>query len=439
MVRTRVSASGLLGRFRPLLIAAAGLCLFAFLGLVALAYRPPIAEVMPPDPSRFPAALVASGERLARIGNCLSCHQAAHGRPFAGGTAIRSAFGTIYGSNITPDPDTGIGRWSQAAFIRAMREGVGRNGRQLYPALPYDHFQYLTGGDLAALYAFLMTRDPVKAIPPANRLIPPLGFRPVIAGWKLLFFRHDAAPAAVGAADPAWARGRYLGEALAHCGGCHTPRNVFQAEERSRAYTGGRSEGWYAPPIGAQSPAVRAWTVARLETYLRTGLSPSHAAAAGPMGAVAHNLSQVPVADVHALAVYYASLMAQAPAGRREPTLPDREAEAARAFPEGATLFAGACAACHGAGAPMMVAGRPPLPLGTPLHENNPRDTIQIILQGLNPPVGARGPYMPAFADSLSDGQVAAIVGYLRARYGTGPAWPDLPRAVAKARKEGER
>ena len=412
-----------------------GLCGIAF---AAIAYRPAIARVTRPDPRQFDPALVARGANLARLGNCVSCHQAAGGRPYAGGYPIKTPFGTIYGSNITPDAATGIGSWSPAAFRRAMHEGVGRDGSHLYPAFPYTHYAGVADGDVDALYAFLMTRPAVRAVPPANRMIPPLGFRPLLAGWKLLFF--DPQPVV---ADPrqsaAWNRGRYIGETLAHCTACHSPRGLLQQEKRGdRAYDGGWSGGWYAPPINAHSPAVRAWTVERLDAYFRTGLSTAHAAAAGPMGPVTYNLALAAPADVRAMATYSAWQMRAAPAARAEPRLPDRRALARQRHPEGARLYDGACAVCHEPGAAMMVAGRPALPLGTPLHEANPRDTIQVILKGLKPPVAPRGPYMPAFADALDDRQVAEVVAYLQARHGTGPAWPDLETDVAAARKEGE-
>jgi mono/diheme cytochrome c family protein len=351
---------------------------------------------------------------------------------------VESPFGTIYGTNITPDPETGIGRWSLAAFTRAMREGVSRDGHHLYPAFPYDHYQRLSDADLAALYAFLMTRDPVRAEAPANKLFLPLRFRPFIAGWKLLFFRHEAHHP-----DPrqsaAWNRGAYLGEGLAHCGGCHSPRGLLGAEKRDQAYDGGWSAGWYAPPLNRHSPAVRAWTADRLERYFRTGLSLDHAAAAGPMGSVTHNLGRADPNDVRALAAYYAWQMRDARAASREPALADRAADARRAHPEGYTLFAGACASCHEPGAPMMVQGRPPLPLGTPLHEAHADDTVNIILHGLEPPVGRAGPYMPAYADAFTDAQVAEIVRYLRARYGSGAEWKDIEETVAKARERKAR
>ena len=423
-------------RALKLFVTMVALVLAALVVLLVMAHRPAIAPIARPDPRGFDPGAIARGANLARLGNCVSCHQAAGGRPYAGGYPVKTPFGTIHGSNITPDATTGIGGWSRTAFARAMREGVGRDGSHLYPAFPYTHYAGVTDGDIDALYAFLMTRPAVHATPPANDLIPPLGFRPLLAGWKLLFF-HPRPLGAVRSQSAAWNRGRYIGETLAHCSACHSPRGLLQQEKRGdAAYDGGWSGGWYAPPINPRSPAVRAWTPERLYAYFRTGLSRHHAAAAGPMGPVTYNLARAAPADVHALATYYAWWMRDAPAARAEPPLPDRRALAERQHRAGARLYAGACATCHEPGAPMVVAGRPVLPLGTPLHEDNPRDTIQIILQGLRPPVEASGPYMPAYADALTDRQIADIVGYLKARHGTGPAWTDLEDKVAKARKE---
>ena len=421
-------------RSRTIALAVVIALLIVVAAFLVAAYRPPIPRIKVPARASFDPQLVDRGAALARIGNCQSCHSAPNGSSYSGGVPIRTVFGTIYGSNITPDPRHGIGNWSLAAFTRAMRKGVARDGSHLYPAFPYDHFTRLSDGDIAALYAFVMTLAPAATDPPANHLVPPLGVRPLIAAWKWIEFK----PASI-TRDPAhddmWNEGRYLVDALAHCGSCHTPRNGLQAEDRARRFDGAMIDGWYAPPLNVRSPAVRAWTTDRLEIYLRTGLDPHHAAAAGPMRDVATNLARAPVPAVHAIATYIADGMVTAPAARIEPPLIDRGALAARQFPEGATLFAGACATCHEPGAGMIVAGRPQLPLGTPLHEDNPRDVIQIILNGLQPPVGPRGPYMPAFADTLTDAEIAQLVGYLHARYGNGARWDGLEKAIADARK----
>ena len=184
-------------------------------------------------------------------------------------------------TNITPDPETGIGHWSEAAFLRALREGVDRAGRHLYPAFPYDHFTKLTDEDIGALYAFLMTRRAVRAPAQANRLSFPFNWRPLLAGWKLLYLTRGPAQG-----NEASDRGAYLVEALAHCGSCHTPRNRFGAEERSRTFAGGEAEDWHAPALNADSPAPHPWTRDQLFTYLRRGFVEPHGVAAGPMQSV---------------------------------------------------------------------------------------------------------------------------------------------------------
>ncbi|MFL5297585.1 MAG: c-type cytochrome [Phenylobacterium sp.] len=401
----------------------------AMLAVCACASAPAISP--PAAPQTFATPQVAQGAALAKLGDCQTCHTAEDGRPYAGGRPIGTPFGQVFATNITPDRETGIGGYSQAAFRRAMRQGLRRDGAQLYPAFPYDHFSYAADADFDALYAFLMSREPMRRANTPNRLVPPVGFRPVVAIWKALYFRPEPFRPTSGKSDE-WNRGAYLVQSFGHCGACHTPHNWLGAEDRKRPLDGGYAEGWYAPPLNGSTPASVPWTEASLTTYLRTGLDVNHAASAGPMGEVAHELARAPERDVHAIAVYLADLMNR-PA-RSAPV--DRAARATEAHPEGATLYVGACANCHDAGAPMMREGRPPLPLGTPLHEDDPRDTIQIVLQGLKPPVGAAGPFMPAFAATFTDAQVAEIAAYLRARYSDRPAWRDLPHAVAKARKE---
>jgi mono/diheme cytochrome c family protein len=419
---------------RTLLLGSAIGLAAVLLAAFAVSWQPAWPALANPS-ATFDPAIVARGEKLAHLGNCAGCHTAQGGRPFAGGRPLETPFGTVFTTNITPDPETGIGRWSRKAFVRAMREGVARNGDLLYPAFPYDHFTHASDPDIDALYAFLMTRPAVQARAPANRLKEPFGFRPLLAGWNLLFL-HKGPLVDDPGQSAEWNRGRALAEGLAHCGGCHTPRNELGAERSDHAYDGAWIEGWYAPPLNINSPAVRPWTAEDLFAYLRTGLSATHAAAAGPMGSVTRGLAQASEDDVRAIAVYFASLMAHAPAALGPPPA-DKGNVADTAHPEAAALFAGACATCHAAGAPMMQEGRPSLAWGTPLHEDTPNDTIQIIVQGLAPPAGRSGPTMPAYGDSFSDRQLADITAYLRARYTDKPPWPDVPGAVAQVRKGG--
>ena len=401
----------------------------------ALAWHPEIERIAPPSASSFDRTLVAEGENLARLGNCAGCHTADPAQPLAGGRALATPFGTVFATNITPDAETGIGAWSRDALRRAMRRGIARNGEHLYPAFPYDHFTHMSDGEVDALYAWLMTRRPIVGRAPAAQLDGVFGLRPLIAAWNLLHLKEGPLPA-----DPArssdWNRGRALAEGLAHCGACHTPRDGYGAEDQARAYDGAMAEGWYAPPLNARSPAMRPWTADRLHIYLRTGLSPSHAAAAGPMGSVTRALSEARDEDVRAIAVYFASLMSQAPAARQDEAEPmDRQAIAEQTYPEAAALFAGACAVCHGPGAPMMQQGRPPLAWGTPLQADNPHGTVRAIMEGLASPAGPKGPAMPAFADVLDDRQLGQLTAYLRTRFTDKSPWPDVEGAITQVRQ----
>jgi len=393
---------------------------------VALAWKPSIPTVAPAPAASFAADLVTRGAALAAIGDCAVCHTAKPGRPFAGGRPLSTPFGVIYATNITPDVETGIGAWSEQAFARSMREGVDREGQYLYPAFPYPHFTHATGQDIEALYAFLMTRAPVLAKSPPNAIVFPLNIRSLLAGWNLLFLRTG-----VWQPDPSRSaegnRGAYLVETLGHCGACHTPLNVLGAEERSRAFQGGEAEGWDAPALQAASPARAPWTVESLTDYLRTGFAIGHGAAAGPMRAVTDELSHAPVEDVRAIAVYFVSLMGGATA---------KPAPASRAIAYDA-VFDGACGGCHAPGSPSRQLGAPSLVAGAAVTAPSPRDAIQTILKGIPWREGRAGPFMPSFADELSDQQVAHLVGYLRANFSNAPAWPDVEKEVRRARVEG--
>ncbi len=418
-----------------------GLAATAVAAALAIVYRPAI-DPITPAAGDVPPALVARGAQLAAAGDCAVCHAAPDGAPYAGGAPVQTPFGAVYATNITPDPETGIGAWSNAAFTRAMRDGVDRDGKFLYPAFPYNHYTAVDDADITAIYAFLMTREPVHAEPPPTRLPFPFNIRPLMAGWNLLFLDHRPVPRDA-SRSAEWNRGAYLVEGLGHCSACHTPRNAFGAEDKSRAFTGGEADGWDAPGLTAtSSPAAIAWTADALYRYLKHGVDDRHAASAGPMLAVSHNLTGVPDADVRAMAVYVASMTD--PTGAAEPDREKRVAAqvaAAHAPPpglqqmEGASIFAGACAACHGAGAPMMLNGRPSLALGSSVTAATPRNATQTILYGLQPGPSERGPWMPGFAATLNDKQVAAVLAYLRARFTDRPAWDGLEGSVQRIRQ----
>jgi nicotinate dehydrogenase subunit B len=409
------------------------------LAMAVLVWRAPIAPTAGPDPRLYSAEAIARGEQLAALGDCAECHTAPGGMENAGGRRLETPFGTVYTTNITPDPAAGIGSWSYAAFERAMRQGVHRDGHHLYPAFPYTAFAKTTAHDLQALYAYLMSRPPSDAVVPATRLSFPFK-RPLMAFWNALFLRQgEFVPNPSRSAQ--WNRGAYLVEGLGHCSACHSPRNLLGAERGgSRHLAGGTADGWEAPPLTMFNAAPIAWSEAELFSYLRTGASRFHGAAAGPMQPVIANLALLQDADIHAMAHYLASFSTQIPPGAQQEMAQILEARsattAARAHEAGARLFDGACASCHEPQSGSLAATRPSLALNTNLHGANPNNAIRAVLDGVNvPAMGPQGA-MPSFLRSFDDRQIADLLGYLRARFaGDKPPWIELADAAARLRK----
>jgi nicotinate dehydrogenase subunit B len=423
--------------------AGLGIGLAGLMGVAvtALPLRAAMAPVSLPDPTLYSAATIARGKMLAALGDCAVCHTAPGGQPYAGGRAIETPFGTVYSRNITPDGATGIGGWSYAAFARAMREGISRDGTHLYPVFPYTDFTRSSDADLEALYAYLMSRPAVAAVTPRAKLAFPMNVRPVMAAWNLLFHRPGAyRPDPTRSAE--WNRGAYLVEGLGHCGGCHTPRNALGAELASRPLAGGWAEGWEAPALNGLSHAPIPWSEAELYTYLRTGYSALHGPAAGPMGPVVREMAALPDADLRAMAHYLASL--------GTPVSPETEArlatEIAARMPDamlasagpGARIYQGACAVCHEPGAPPQFGVQPNLALNSNLHSARPDNLIRTILGGIPMPALDHLGAMPGFAETLNDRQIADLVGFLRRQYAPNQdAWTDLPQTVARLRASG--
>src|SRR4051794_4369518 len=428
-----MSCGRILASVIAIIVLAAAVAAFAVI------WRPAIAAIDASAPASFDAALVKRGRVLAAIGNCSDCHSMRGGKAFAGGLPVPTPFGTIYSSNITPDGETGIGRWPEAAFRRAMRSGVDRDGRHLYPTFPYDHFTNVSDEDDSALYAYLMTRPPVHAPARANELPFPLDRRFVIAGWKLLFLRHGAWQPD-GAKSAEWNRGAYLVEGLAHCGACHTPRNALGAERSSVQFTGGEVDNWHAYAINSASPSPVPWDADALFAYLRDGWHPDHGVARGPMAQVVSNLSSVPESELRAIAVYMAAQFGAPTADRKrrgEEALMQAKSPAPQASttdPAGAAIYAAACADCHETSRPLPYGGVN-LGLSTAISAPDARNAANIVLSGVPPIQGERSPIMPGFAESMDDGQIAALLNFLRARFGKQPAWTELARTIEDARR----
>src|ERR1700737_2612537 len=409
----RRKLSGRMTKSRMIGSVLAALVIGGAVAAFAIAWRPAIAAIDPPVPQSFDAALVKRGRDLAALGNCNDCHTVRGGKDFAGGLAVPTPFGTIFSSNITPDAETGIGQWPEAAFRRAMRSGVNRDGQHLYPTFPYDHFTNVTDEDDHALYAYLMTREPVRAPARANELPFPLDQRFVIAGWKLLLLRH---------------------------GTCQPPRNALGAERANAQFAGGDVENWHAYAINAQSPAPVPWDADALFAYLRDGWHPDHGVARGPMAQVVSNLSSAPESDIRAIATYMAGVFgAPTPDRKRraEAVLAQAKSPSVQASETnavGASIYAAACATRHGTGRPLPYGGVN-LGLSTAISGPDPRNAINIVLSGVRPVEGERSPIMLGFAASMNDDQISALLNYLRARFSNQPAWTGVEKTIADARR----
>lgn len=441
---------------RRFAISVGVVCLVLALGIGAFffaAQAPSMDPIVPPPANSFASNLVQRGATLAAIGNCDVCHTAPGGREFAGGRALPTPFGTVYATNITPDAQSGIGTWSQAAFTRAMRSGVRRDGAYLYPAFPYDHFTLISDEDNAALYAFLMTRAPVRAMPPANPLQFPLNIRPLVFGWNLLFLRTGPFRADT-AHDETFNRGAYLVEGLGHCGACHTPRNFLAAEKSDRRLSGGESEGWTAYALNEASPAPVRWNAETFEHYLRFGFDQSHGTARGPMAEVANDLHAVPQQDIHAMAVYLAAQIGEAklPSAKVEQqqggqnqrgktsaaSSADSQAAVSRtngtpSSDEGAMIYVSACAGCH-EGPRAMPFGGIDLALSSGVAGPTPTNLFNVVLYGLPAAEAARVPVMPGFAAVMTDSQLVALARYLRAHFTDKEPWQNVEQSLRAAR-----
>jgi mono/diheme cytochrome c family protein len=363
----------------------------------------------PPSPET-----IAKGKALTDAGDCGSCHTADPTKPFAGGKRIDTPFGGIYSANLTPDRDTGLGQWSDEAFIRAMRFGVGPDGTHYYPAFPYPHFTKLVRDDLLAIRLYLGTLAPVRNTPPPSQLRWPLNYRALMRLWNFAFLRPGIfEPDQNKSAE--WNRGGYLVEGLGHCGACHTPKNFLGAERQRERFAGSVVDGWFAPRLdGAERGGLKSWSVDDIAEYLLSGRN-GRSHADGPMAEVVLNsTSHIGEADVRAMAVYLKDIAAGPPEPAVATPSPTQMAN-------GEKLYKGSCVACHeldGSGAPRIY---PPLPGNANLQSANPASAIKIVLDGAETITTARAPNtgsMPPYASKWSDQDVADVVTYIRNAWG---------------------
>ncbi len=377
-----------------------------------------------------PAEEVTRGKALTEAADCASCHTADPAKPFAGGKRIDTPFGGIYSPNLTPDRDTGIGGWSDGEFYRALHFGVARDGARYYPAFPYPNFTKMTRQDVLAIRAYLATLAPIRNAPRPLELRWPFNYRALMRGWNWLFFKPGILmPDQHRSAE--WNRGRYLVEGAAHCGACHTPKNMFGADRRSQKFGGGLVAGMFAPRLdGAERSGLKSWSADDIAEYLQSGRNGRSHAGELMSEVVVNSTSRMNDKDIRAIAVYLKSL----PAGAPEPavSLPPPAQMA-----DGEKLYRGACIACHeadGSGAPRIY---PPLPGNANLQSADPSSTLRVILDGaatLTTPRAPNAGSMPAYATKMSDQQIADVTTYMRNAWGN--AAPTVTAAqVAKARR----
>jgi mono/diheme cytochrome c family protein len=387
--------------------------------------------------------LIRRGEYLAIAGDCVACHTAPGGEPFAGGLALPTPIGEIVATNITPSKLHGIGNYTLAQFSAALRLGVRADGEHLYPAMPYTAYAKMTDDDIDALYAYFMQKVPaVDATPPLTSLPFPFNIRLSMIAWNLLFL--DSKPFVP---DPSkgeeWNRGAYLARGLTHCGTCHTPRNLLMSEDPSREYSGGEVMPWHAPNITSDATSgIGGWNNDELTAYLRLGRAANKAQAAGPMAeAVDHSLRHLTEEDLRAIAVYLKSVPAiRDPIDSRPPYAWGQAADELASIrgavlPDdlnrmtGAQLYDAWCATCHQArGQGSFDGGLPPLFHNTALGSANTNNLVAVMLDGIVRQGESKDVIMPGFARELTDAQIATLAGYLVQHYGN-------PAAVVTAKQ----
>ncbi|AKJ27478.1 cytochrome c [Caldimonas brevitalea] len=369
-------------------------------------------------PATATAAQIERGAYLARAGNCIACHTARGGAPYAGGLGIETPFGTVYATNLTPDAETGIGRWTSGEFWRALHHGRSKNGRLLYPAFPYPNYSALTREDADALYAYLHSLAPVQRPATQHQLRFPYDSQLALASWRVLFF--EPSPYQADATRSAeWNRGAYLVRGLGHCNACHASRNVFGATEESLELSGGLipMQNWYAPSLTSVAEAgVSNWEREEVVKLLKTGVS-RHGSVLGPMAEVVYRSTQhLSEPDLNAIALFLQQLPASNPPPRGKP-----EPAPSDAMTRGARVYEQHCAACHGAAGEGAAGAYPALAGNRAVTMPMTANLVRVVLSGgfLPATAGNPRPYgMPPFTHVLDDADIAAVLSYIRQSWG---------------------
>jgi mono/diheme cytochrome c family protein len=409
----------LIGLGTALALLATGVVGVAF-GKPAAPYTPMTASNLPIGPLLRPiadasanAAQLRLGQYLVRVGDCASCHTRDGGSFLSGGFALNTPFGKIYSTNLTSDPETGVGAFTPETFYAALHDGTGSDGQPLYPAMPYPYMTRVTREDSDAMLAFLKTVPPVHERRPENELSFPFNIRSLVRGWNLMFFHAgEFKPDAARSAE--WNRGAYLVEGLGHCGACHTPKNALAADSADRPLQGGTLDNGVAPDLTANPrTGLGNWASEDIVEYLRTGRNAFANAGSMMAEVVTYSTSLLSDADLHAISVYLKERPASDDAA-------SAGAEAA-AIKRGAAVYIDACTGCHaedGTGEPRFF---PPLRRNAVAQQNDSTGLLHIILAGDRTATTATRPSpltMPAFAWKLDDQQTADLATYLRNSWG---------------------
>jgi len=369
---------------------------------------------------------VQRGEYLARAGDCVSCHTAKGGAAYAGGLRMDTPFGYLLSPNITPDAETGIGRWSTDEFYRAMHDGVNKRGQDMFPVMPFDFYTKVTREDSDAIYAYLRSVKAVRSAVDINHLRFPFNQRWSMLVWRELYF-DEATVKADPARSAAWNRGAYLVEGLGHCSSCHSPRNALGGIEKKDAYTGATIDGWFALNLTSNlHTGLGNWTAKEIATYLKTGAYKGKTTTFGPMAEVVQNsLKYLTDADLQAMAEYLKSIPPNSSLRTGRPA-PDESRQ------RGAALYLDHCAGCHQSKGRGISGVFPPLAGNGAVIAPDPANIFKVVLGG----IPARGGYipMPPFAAQLSDQQIADIANYARTSWGNSATPSATPAAVAKLR-----
>jgi mono/diheme cytochrome c family protein len=390
-----------------------------------------VRQPLPPERMK---ALAERGAYVAVAADCYACHTAKGGAPWAGGMPFETPFGTIYSTNISPDSEHGIGNWTRAEFHRAMRDGIGKGGKHLYPAMPYASYRLATEEDVDAVYAFLMTRAPMKVANKANAMTFPFNIRQGMTFWNLLNLGPgERAP--VAGRSPEWNRGRYLVDALAHCGECHTPRNLLQGMNQSEYLKGAVLEGAEAPDITRDGLSRMGFDAPTLARFMKSGIA-VQGAMTNQMFDVVHLSTQYMTdADMQALSAYLFDLD-KMPAESTSLPAPKPVAVPEQVAKAGRESYLNLCSGCHGGEGQGIPHVSVPLATNASLRLTDSRNLVRAVLHGIPAqrfPGLERMQPMPGFGGTLDDRAVADLATWLRARWG-GQQGAVTPQDVAAIR-----